>query len=211
MQEWINSLIWAAVGPVRDLVVAIIARVSSIWSMFTNVLALIRRSYQGWAAIIRPWADATVRDALASVVFITWLVRAGIPKLLMLMADGIYRWTESRVDSAARWFEGLLSKTRDGLLSLIFDALAAILALRNWATANVHALAVAINRIIGHVFGPLASPQRLVMWILAPLIEALIEWALTNVDNLAESAWRRRRNLEVQALAVTERVLDRIL
>lgn len=211
MTDFINGLIWAALGPVRDIVVAVASRLSAIWSTLTNIFALLRRSYNGWAAIIRPWADATARNSMAALLFSAWLVRVGMPRLVGGVADNIAAWVLVRIDGAVVWVVAIIGNVRDGLLALIVDAVGLLAALRDWTLARVQLLDYTARRLLDHVFGPLASPQRVVAWIFAPLISALVAWVLDNIDALAENAMRRRRHLEAQALTLTERVLDRIL
>lgn len=211
MWDWIYSLINDAVLPLRILVNSVAARIASIWGTITNTIARWRGKAQVWVTNMVALLPATLRQGLAVLLVLRYILFVAAPRMAAEAFNGAVAWATQRLGELGAWAASELAALRtwageqlDGLLAFANRIVA-------WAHARLVDLETAVGRLIDHVFGPLGTPERLVAWILAPLIEAVTSWVLDNIDALAAAAFRRRTTLEHQAVAITERIVDRFV
>lgn len=211
MEEWIAQLIADAVGPVRTLVDAVRARLSSLYSAFTDALGRVRSKMGQWVATGRAWELGQLRHALAVLVALKFVIHILVPGVVRQAVSDVEAWASQRVAAALALARADLAQVRAYLVDVVTDALTALAQLRRWSLAQVAAILSIIDRIEGRVFGVLATPERLAMWIMAPLIRLVLQYVMDNAGSLAEQAWRNRRAMEARALQLVDTMMDRIL
>lgn len=211
MESWIQALIGAALGPIRALAQAAADRIRAVYDAFTAALTRVRAGFRYWLDRAYIWATATIRHALVVAGFLRWLLLVELPRRAGRILADATRWAADRIAALRDLLRAELIAARTWLTARIHEALAGIIALRNWVLDRIAELRLSVRRLLDRVFGELGSPERVVAWILAPLIGALVRWWWDNVEALAELAWRRRRQIEARALSVTESIIDRIL
>lgn len=211
MESWIKSLIALALSPVRILAQGAADRIAAVYGAFTNALGRIRVGFATWTQKGATWVVGQVRYALAVAVYLRWLARIELPRIVRQGLADATRWAGDRVAWALALVRTEIASVRDWLIARIHDAVTLVSSLRTWTQARIDEIRTAVRALLDRVFGPLGTPERLATWILAPLIGALVAWALDHAEELAEMAWRRRRFIETRAVDITTRIIDRIL
>lgn len=210
MWDWIYSIALLAVAPLRVIVAGVADRVASIWATITNTLGRWRGYADWWVTHLTELMPATLRHGLAVYNLLLYLLFVFIPRtaadVVGQVAEGIYRRIIELRDLAVSLIDQAVAFAR----ARFDDAVDFTRRVIDWTAAQLRDVLDDLRAIKDHLFGPLASPERLVGWILGALISALVSWFLDNVDTLAEVAFNRRRNLERQALVLTERIVDRL-
>jgi len=210
MEEWILGLIAAALGPVRGLVDAVTRRLQSLYAAFTDALSRVRTRFGQWVQAGRSWAAAELRHVTAVYVALAWLKITHIPASIRHAVDALESWAIGRIATVAALLRAEATQLRAWLVDLVSDALRLLSQVKAWAVAEVTAIKAVLSRILDHVFGPLATPDRLAKWIFAALVGLAVDYLLDHGAALAEIAWRHRRQLEGKAMDLLPDALDRI-
>lgn len=211
MEDFIRDLILDAVKPVRALVDSIRARLAAIYTAFTNALARVRAAFGRWVDRARAWATAQARHAVATALRLRWFVTTEIPRRLGQLADSIRAWTREHVAAAAAAIRAALGEVREWAAARLSDALSALVQLRDWAGRKIAEIWSDLTRVLTLVGALLTSPERLARWAAAAMLGALVDVAIRDADRWAGYLMRHRRDLEARAIALTERILDRIM
>lgn len=211
MSDWIDSLIGLLSGGVRSIANGVVDRLHTLWGTITG---LGGRVYGGWGRLLaraRAWSTAQVRHALAVVGYLKWLTLVVIPHAMEVGIDAAIRWARDQIAREIAAVRATIDAGVRALRSELAAARAGLRALADWAVAQLAALAARAVRLEQRVFGVLATPERVVAWILAPLVTALVRFVLNNAGRLGQAAWRARRNGEGLALDVVEEIITRIM
>lgn len=211
MEDFLKDLIDSATRPIRTLVDSIVKRLTSIWSVVTGFFGRVRAGLISLRARAQGWVLAQVRHALAVLTTLRWIIVTFIPRKLGDLARSIVAWTLAGIDTVATLARSLVDTLRRWAGAAIDAVRATLRDLAAWATRQLGELAAAVTRLLGHVFGPLANPQRLVAWIIGPLIPALIGWALDNAARLGRVFWAQRARLTLATLDLLEDLIARII
>lgn len=210
MWDWIYSIALLAVAPLRVIVAEVSARISSVWATITNTLGRWRRYGDWWVANLVNLGPATLRNALAVYNLLRYLLWTFIPRTAADIAGQLVAVALQRLAELRDLALALIDRAVELARSLFNQAVDFAQRILDWTADRVRDILADLRTIKDHLFGPLATPERLVAWILGALISALVGWFLDNVDTLALLAFRRRRTLEDQALVLTERIVDRL-
>ena len=211
MEAWIQGLVLAALGPIRQLAQAATDRISGVYNAFTGALGRIRGAAGHWVTVGRTWATAQVSHALAVATRLRWLAVVALPQAVARAVDTASRWAAEQIRAVIDQAVSLVSQLRTWAIARLTDVAAVLTAVRDYFLGKVAELRADTNRLFDRVFGPLGTPERLARWILAPLIGLLVGWAMDNIETLAVLAFRRRQVLERQTLTIVERIIDGIL
>jgi len=182
-----------------------------VYQTFINVFARIRGAFTRWVGAARAWATQQAAHALAVLNRLRWLITVEIPRRLGSLAASIQAWTRARLAELGNVLRAEATRLRDWALGQLRGLLSALTQVRDFLIGRLNELKADYLRIRDRVTSLLFEPGRLVAWIFAPLVAALLRYLLDNLDQWADYFWQRRANVERQALATAERVLDRIL
>lgn len=211
MDQWIASLASFLGASVGTLARATAERLMSVWKSVTGFFTRVKA---GWNIIYgrtRRWMEAQRRHALAVALRLRWIVTIEIPRRITAIADSIVAWTREQIERVARAAELARRAVIDWAQRAISSVLAELRQWRDWALREVASIRARIQDLLTRVFDTLGSPDRLVAWILAPLVRALWRYAVDNAARVGEMAWRYRQRIILAALDVLEDVLVRIL
>lgn len=210
MEDWIKGLIADAVRPIRDLAAGVRARIAAVYQTFVNVFARVRRSFNGWVDRGRAWLSAQVAHAAATLTRLRWIITVLIPRRLGMLADSIQAWTRARLGELAARLRAEAGQVAKWLSDLVTGLYRALTQVRDYLLARVREILSDLSRIRLWVGSLLTDPGRLAAWLVAAMAEALATYVLNHADQWAEALYRRRRNAEATALALAERIVDRI-
>ncbi len=211
MEDFIRDLILDAVRPIRELVDSVRARLAAIYSALTNALARVRAAFGRWVDRARAWATAQARHAVATALRLRWFVATEIPRRLGQLAESIRAWTREHVTAVATLIRTALGEVRDWAAQRLRDALNALVQLKDYATLKISEIWRDLTRVRDLVGALLTSPERLARWVAGAMLGALVDIAIRDVDRWADYLMRHRRDLEIRALTLAERILDRIM
>lgn len=208
MEAFIASLIAAALGPVRSGIDAVSQRLSAIYHGFTDALGRARDGFVYWVGRGAHWATQQARHGLVVATALRWLVLVAIPRWIEARAAQLVAWSLGELGSLRNLAAGWVNAALGWVADRIAEGVAELARLRDWARAELAELAADARAVRDRVFGVLGSPERLVSWILAALLTALLRYALDNAERLAELAWTRRDLITNRTIDVAEQWID---
>lgn len=211
MEEWIDSLIAAALAPVRTLVDSVKQRLMSIYTTLTTAFGLVRSAFGRWVDRTRRWANAQIRHALATANHLRWLATVDLPNRAAALFTQVRTWTSNLIASVVTTLRSELATVRTWVSSLVSNVASQLLAFSRWVRDGLAAIGATIARLVEHVFGPLASPERLATWAIGAIMGAAGRWIIANVERLAYAAWRHRRPIESEVINRTLSTIERIM
>jgi hypothetical protein len=211
MDQWIAALAGLLGASVGTLAKETAQRLMSLWKTVTSFFGRVKGGWERVYAQVRRWALAQARHALATANALRWFVTTYVPYEISQLADSIAAWTRERIAAAI----AIVASRLDQLAGWVERAVAAVVGeLRQWRdymAGRLASFAAWADRVGRLVFGLLDSPDRLVAWILAPLVAALWSLAVDNLARIGVLAWRARERLVLAALGVAEDILARII
>lgn len=211
MESWILGLISAALSPVRVLAQEAADRIRGVYTAFTNALGRVRGAVGHWVDVGRGWANAQIRHATTVATRLRWFLIVALPQWAEETLQWAVRWAGDRINAAVALAQDLVGALRTWALNRVAEIIASLVAVRDYFLARVAEIRLDVHQLLDRVFGTLGTPERAAAWLLGPLIGLLVAWWWDHVEDLAELAWRRRRQLETRALAVVDGIIERIL
>lgn len=211
MQQWIDSLIWAAVGPISRLAKATRDRLTSIYTLFTTALGLVRSSFAHWVSIGGRWAGQCGRNFRSTYYHLRWLALVDLPRRAGVVTHNLYTWAVNFVHAsianlrseASAWWTWLRHRL-DGVASTLNNWV-------GWVEQRIGEIVGHVARLIAHVFGPLATPERLASWAIGAIMNAAGRWIWARVEFFAVLLWRYRNPVSDEVLRRTESTLERLM
>jgi hypothetical protein len=211
MEEWIMGLVDDATRSIREYARSTASRIRSLWSVLTSFFARVHRSWEVYRERGRAWLDQQIAHAQALVVFLKWLVRVEIPRLLHSLTVSIQHWTSRLINDAISAL-GAVVGALEKWARRAFDTLRATVdKFSDWVHSQINALVSDIRRLIRHVFTYLASPEKLAIWAGA----AIIAWTLDYLSEMAvpigRALWNSRATVALEYAEKTEDTIARII
>lgn len=210
MDDLIRSLINFALSPIRTIVTEVANRLQAVYGAFANTLSRARGGLLYWVVRGQAWLSSAANHAWQTAHSIRWLMLVIIPAIAAEAAEAARRYAADLVNVARTIAAVGLAQLQAWAAARLTDALRAISALQTWATGQLAALVVDLRRIKDHVFGPLASPDRLAAWLVGAMFNALLAFAWARAATLAEIAWRHRKTVPSRTVDLIDDIADRI-
>lgn len=211
MTAWIISLITAAVSPVRVAIAEIVARFTSLWATVTGFWSRTRDELARWIGLARSWALAGGRYVGAAYTVARYIITWLVPHGLAVMADQIVSWAVEFVTGLVNDVRAELGIVRDWFISTVNNVIRVLSEFRTWATARIGELIDTAKALVKHVFGPLATPERLAAWIVGAMFMALLRYLVDNAVPIGRAIWAARTQVTVENLNKAEDIFIRIL
>lgn len=211
MESFLLALVYALPGPLRPLASPVAARLLRVWRWSDS---LARRIKGGFVKVILGAArlrDGMLRFASETVTTLTWIVRVRVPQLIAQARGAIIAWAVARIREATVLLTRAIDVLRRWTLARLADAMDLLDGLRRWVGSLLAPIADRVRALLAHVFGPLASPERLAAWAIGAIWAAFWRLAYGRLEAIAEAVWRRRRALLLRTLVEAERIIGRIL
>lgn len=211
MEDFINTLVGLLPSPLRGAAQAIVSRILAVWTSVTGFWGRVRG---GWQTIRNAaWGrlQAQLRHAYALAVTLRWLITVYVPRQAGIYANAVLYEARSLFDRAVAGARAELAQLRNFAL----DQLAS---LGQWFSQWLAILRFDIGvlqsdgkRLLEHVFGPLATPQRLASWAIGAIIHAGVGWLKDNAVALGQLLVAQRARIVLNSLGWFEDLFSRIL
>ena len=211
MEDWLRSIANAAVGPLRKIVAGVSARLTSIWSVISVFLGMVRVEWQNLRQRASDWIDSQIRHAVAVATTLKWLVLTYIPGLLNQLAISVRVWVSDLISKAENKARSLFDGAINWAATHIQGALNALNTLRTWAIKQVNAILDPLARIGKMVFGVLSTPERIATWIVGAMVGKLMDYARTNAHRIESYVVAHRAVIWRMVISVLEDVLSELL
>lgn len=211
MDDWLRSIVNTALGPLKTLVAGISKRLTSLWSVISTFLGLVRTEWRKLRSTVTGWIDAQIRHAVAVATTLKWLTFTYLPRKLGALAASVQAWALeqlSRLESrAVSLFDGAISWAA----THIQGALNAISSLRSWAIGQFNALFDPVSKMAKLVFGFLTDPRKLAEWAVGAIVDALVGFAKSNTHRLEALLVSQRAVIWRLVMSVVEDILSELL
>lgn len=211
MEDWVRDLINDATKPIRRLVDSIVKKIQSLWRVLTS---FFKRVHDKWLLLrsrFQKWLRAQVDFASSVAVMLRWLIRTQIPKLFQSWASDIRKWTASFIERIAQTIRQSLSTLERWARQAVADVRGLLSKFVNYVNVKLNALESVAKRLLAHVFGPLATPERLAAWAGAAILGWVIDYLADNAVTIGRRLWRSRRQVALEFADDTIDILARIL
>lgn len=211
MDSYLRALVNSATAPIRALVNAVRARLSSIWGIIVGFFMSVRREEITLRSRVSDWVHAQILHARAVATTLKWIVTVYIPRKVSQEASSIRTWTSGLISDA----KALAAQGLSELKTLALDGLAVLHVglsdLRTWATSLFGPIVTLLNRLASQVFGVLSTPERLAQWIVVAMARALVSFLIDNFDPIVTYVWQHKGPLIAKSDDMIEEVLIRLL
>ena len=211
MEDWLAGLIGLAGNKISDIVAAIQARLSSIWSTSTGFWTRIRTGLGSLRAAGAGWINSHLGWLVSLATTLQWVILVYVPRKAFQFASDVKTWATDEIQSAKNLASSALTAARTFLLGLINAVIAGVNNLTTWALGAVSALNSNVGKLLDRVFGVLATPERLVAWILGALVSALVDWAKQHAISLGRAIIATRAQIILDSLGLLEDLVNRII
>lgn len=211
MNEWIRSLVRDAVRPVRDLVDAITRRLTSIFATVTGFFGRSRAALARARSKMSTLIGARVRHALAVYTTLRWLAVTFVPRRLGDLSRSIVTWTGRELGTLASQLRGAISDTARALGQALGSVAGRLDAFSRWVTGQLGEITGKLTRVLSHLFGPLATPERLADWAGEAIGRSVGRYVVNNSVKLGALAWHYRGRIIDRSLSTLEGIVARII
>lgn len=211
MDEYIRSLINQATGGLSNAVLAVVARLASVWSVVTGFFGLVHAAEVRYRTAVQSWIAAQLRHAAAVAVTMKWIVLTYIPYRIWVAVTAIETWTATLINEAKAAALADLHAIKQWAIGEFNVIVSATNALINWATAQFSAVIGRIARIETIVFSLLSAPDRLAAWLVGAMVSALIQFGTDHAEAIGRSIWARRQTVGIAAAHWIEDLILKIM
>lgn len=211
MEDWILGLLGLSSNPIKDIVSSVEQRILSVWTTATGFWSRVGAQWTGFRNAVGGWVSAQVAHAAALGTLLRWLLFTFIPRKIGDAVGALQKYSVTLIQNAIAAARAELITVRDWLHGLVDAAVARLDCWAAWVLARIGEIRGDLNRLLDHVFGVLGSPDRLVSWILTPLVNALIQWVKDNAVRLGRILVAQRLQIFMASLQWFEDVIARIL
>jgi hypothetical protein len=211
MLEWIGTIWdWVTSG-LPDLVRDIIRKIQGVWTIITGfftvlggIVTHIRLTILGWITATEAWLAATLTT-------MRWIITTFVPALIAQAVDALRKAFGVAITVVRQALTQAIDDLRRWALARLGDLWTGITGLAAWAKDRIGVLWNDVGRLKDHVFGVLATAERLVAWILSPLISAVQRWVLDNAERLARAAFSNMAKIALEGASLIEGIVARII
>lgn len=211
MRDWIYRIVRVFPGPLRSVGEAVADAIFGTWDEIGNVFRLIR------AIWLHIWSGAhgllwaLHGYALEVYGLLRNIIINRIPDFAHWALSTALEWASDAISFAVNGLRATINAVQSWVSDSINVVRNLALSILSWANQRINELWENLSWVLVRVEAFLTNPVRLVDWILAPLIEALLRWAVANGERLAELAWANRERLAFRTLQYWETIVRRLL
>lgn len=211
MEDWLRALLGLVANPIKDIVAAVEARLSSIWSTASGFWVRVRGGWVIFRFSAGAWIRAQLDHAQAVALTLQWFATVYVPRLIAQSVDRIWTSVTILFSQAVQAARGELIQVRDWLAGLVATVTSNLRDWSAWVYAKVGELRSDVDALLGRVFGPLATPQRLADWIVEAMVDALARWLRDNAVALGRRLIAERTRIALTSIHWIEDVISRII
>lgn len=209
--NWINGIIGDAAGGLANLASSVASKIAWVYNFVVGFLTSVRATVVRIRDFVRNFLGTVV--LLGSVVYtaLKWLAQVALPRAITQMFDILTTYVDRLVAQAIALARSLAADVQKFVMGILLALKARVEAIFQWAIDRFSDLYKKVGALLDHVFGVLATPERLVIWILSALIRALVGWLLDNAVALGQMFWAARTRILLDGAAKIEDIVTRII
>jgi len=211
VDDFINQLVGLVPAFLRSPARWIADRILAIWHTSTGFWTRVRAGWTQLRALAWTSALAQIRHLVALATTLRWFATVLVPRWANIALDAARSEFHQLVAEARNLASAALAEARRDLAAIITDVSHLLSDWATWTLARINELRTNVSRLIGHVFGVLATPDRLVGWIVDPMAHALIRWAEDNAVRFGRVLVAQRTRIFLSSLQWAEDIVSRIL
>jgi hypothetical protein len=211
MIGWILGLVTSAGNTVAGLAATTAQKILGLYNFVIGFFLRVKAAVVAARAAVMAWIAAMVAHAVAIANAVRFIVTQLIPKLLAALEAKVRAWVSGLIAFTQTLARQLIAAAEARLLAGLAKLRQLNQALQNWATSQFVSAVSRLNRLEARVFGLLATPERVVAWILGALTKALGRWALDNAGRLGRQLFRWALGGAAGAAHLIEDIIVRII
>jgi hypothetical protein len=211
MLEWIGTIWdWVTSG-LPDLVRDIIRKIQGVWTIITGFFAVLGGIVTHIRLTILGWITATEAWLAATLTTMRWIITTFVPALIAQAVDALRKAFGVAITVVRQTLTQAIDDLRRWALARLGDLWTGVTGLAAWVKDRIGVLWNDVGRLKDHVFGVLATAERVVAWILSPLISAVQRWVLDNAERLARAAFSNMAKIALEGASLIEGIVARII
>jgi phage-related protein len=191
VDNWIRDLITQAIGPVRDAVTAIFARIAVIWSAIIAVGTNLRNAWRYFVNAARHKL-AQLRGLVSEMwATMAWLIKIRIPQAIGVAVDGIVNWTLRTISNARNALEAAISSVVTWARARLGELQQFLSDLTQWIRETVADIRATLGYIVRIVSALLTDPAHMAEWLFGALVRKVLSYIDTNAEALFDLLLQR--------------------
>ena len=210
-RQWIYGFIDHLPGFLKNPLHSVADRVFSILDDGVTFAKWIKSGVAYWYTYALALASTLVTLGAEVVTTATWLVKTFIPQRIAAAIDAVKKWVSPIITAALNTAKSLINDLRTFAVAQINKAINLVNTLRDWALGQLNALKDKITKTVDVWFDRLTHPEKMVAWILAPLITALLAYIYGKREQIAQWLLRSSPAFTTWLASTIEKVLVKIL
>ena len=211
MPDWLKSALQWAIGPVRDAVTALTARLTSIWQVATGFFSLCRTAFTRLRSKVQGWISAQWQHAVQVFTTLKWIITTYVPRIGAKIAGEVRTWASNLIGGVAQWarttFDSVIRWTSN-LVGTVANRLASFV---SWVLDQIGNLVADVRRLVTQVFGVLGTPERLAIWAGEAIAHWVLKFVVDHLEAITRYLWARRAALFVRFTDMTEEIISHLL
>lgn len=209
--DWINGIISDATSGIANLASSVAQKIAWLYNFVVGFFQAVRWTVIRIRDFVRNYLIAAL--TLAQVVYGTlkWLAQTALPRAISQLFDILKAYIERLVAQTLAAARALVDVAQRFVMGILNALKARVEAIFTWTIDRITDLYHKVNALLDHVFGVLATADRLVQWILAALVKALMRWALDNALSIGRAFWAARTRILLDGANLIEDIISRII
>lgn len=210
-RQWIYGFLDHLPGLLANPLRRVADRIFSILDDGVTFARWIKSGIAYWYSFALSFASTLVTLGAETVATATWVVKTFIPQRIAAAIDAVKRWASPLITAALNTAKSLITDLKNFAIAQINKAIGLANAIREWATGQLNSIRDKLTKTVDVWFDRLTHPEKMVAWILAPLITALLAYFYGKRDLIARWFLQSSPAFTTWLASVIEKVLVKIL
>lgn len=205
--DWVGGLFKSGAGKIADLLKWVPHALQVLWNLVRGIGVNVGRA---WTRLYQTIGAFTLQvEALAHAAYVKLrqVITQTIPAFARNTLVGAFRAASGLVGTLKAYVLGALQALSRYLSALVAELKAWTAQAVRWLTGIVGELRGVLSVVARRVDALLSAPERLVTWILAPLVKSLVRFADDNAQAIAEWLVPRAVKLVLRSIPRIEQTI----
>jgi hypothetical protein len=209
--NWINGIIGDAASGLAGLASSVAARIVALYNLVVGFWTTVRNTVIRMRDFVNNFLASIINTAAKIFLTIKWILVTVLPREINGLLNIVISYVTGRLASLFNTLMNAITIVKTFFNQLIAHLTARLESVILWAAQHIDDILHRLHLVEIMVFGVLATPLRLVGWILDTLVTALWHWVLDHALALLRALWGARTTVILEGVNFIEDILTRIL